>query len=305
MADLLLKSSTTFGPPLFSDGAGDLSIREAAPTYTPLVAEDFSGGSLGATYPGWKSAASIYDNTRAYDGSQSLKVITDTGQAPVACGGDTYCGGHSTLPEVVPIGKTIWYRARVYIPTAFSWGYVFNSSDSAEAATCSQPSDGNGLLKFMRLAPVTGTARIYMQPQVARRSVAQPVTNITRVISEAGPTFEDFDNAAGKIALDQWVALQMAVKVADDGTGFIRYWVGDTFIGEATGQTVSAGNSLDDWGLINYWNGVPYTDGLAGREDMWMDDIIIASDIAGRGAPNTLDSGGRPFISESTTVGDF
>lgn len=302
MVDKLLVSSWT--PTLFDQGGGVLGIREPA-AYTPLVTEDFESGTLGNTFPGWKSGASIYDNTRSFDGTKSLKISTDTGQAPGVCGGDTFYGGHSTLPEVIPIGKTIWYRVRYYFPTAFSWGYIFGGGDSAEAATCSHSADGNGTLKLSRLAPVNGTARIYLQPTVGRRAVAQPASNVTRVLSETGPTFADFDNAGGKASLDEWVSLQIAVKVESDGTGFLRYWLNDTFIGEATGPTVSALNEIDDWGIGTYWNGVPFTDGAADREDFWVDDIIIASDIDGFGAPTTLDSGGRPYITNSATVGDF
>jgi hypothetical protein len=297
---------------ILSSGRGYCKSAPAggsSPTYTPIVAEDFSGGSLSATYSptSWKSGASIYDDTYAKTGSQSLKITAAAGEPYPTCGGDTYFGGYQAFAIPIPIGNTVWYRAYLYFPSTFSWGYVFQSgTDSTEGSNCGfGGADGNGPLKFMRLSPTTGTSRIYLQPYCQRRNVAQPSGNITRIISETGPTFADLDNADGKVLIGEWVALQIAVKVASDSSGFIRYWLNDNYIGEATGPTVSSGNSLAHWGFGTYWNGVHYTDGSAGREDFWVDEVICATDIEGYGAPNTLDSGGRPYITSTTYVGDF
>ncbi len=57
----------------------------------------------------------------------------------------------------------------------------------------------------------------------------------------------------------------------------------------------------------DYWNGIPYTPtiGDSSIADFWLDEVIIASDIDGYGAPTTLDSGGRPYISPNTVAGDL
>jgi len=71
------------------------------------------------------------------------------------------------------------------------------------------------------------------------------------------------------------------------------------------GRTFSEGSSAYDWGIGNYWNGVPWTDGGLGRTDFWVDEIILATDMEGYGAPDTLDDGGRPYIPSNMRVNEF
>ena len=298
-----------FAETITADGSNNLVSSNPTGTgglgYTPIFRENFSSGVSGAAYTTGSWADSSYDNTRADTGTLSMKMVLDQGQPPAICGGNNFFGGTVTLADPIPIGKTVWFSAKFFFPSTFSWGYTYSSSDSAEAATCGKGTDGFGLLKFMRLAPTNGTSRIYLQPPVDRRSVSQPTSNTMRITSEVGPLVADLNNANGKIGLNAWVTCQIAVKVASDGTGFIRYWNGDNFIGEVTGATVTAANSIASWTIGDYWNGIPYTDGGAGRDEFWMDEVILATDVDGYGEPTTTDSGGRPYISSTTKVSDF
>lgn len=270
--------------------------------FTPLHTEDFSSGSLGAAYSTW--TRSVFDNTRSVSGSQSLKVSTNTGEPPATCGGGHTFAGRNNLPVAIPEGNRLWVSYKVYHPSSFGWGYCFGTSDTTDAATCGKSADGSGGLKYMVVAPDTGTARIYYSPRVGRRSVS--FIDTVRLVSEVGANLSPV--VSWGLNLDAWNTIQMEIYVHSGAEGYVRYWVNDTFLGQLDGATI--GNSsykIAQWGMGNYWNGVPYTDstGDSTREDFWLDEVIIASDIDGYGAPTTTDSGGRIYISPTTTVGDF
>lgn len=291
-------------------GAGGGGTPEV---FTPLVAEDFSSYTVGSNYSQgtWKANRCPIDDTRAFAGDRSMKIMIDAGGPPLTCGGEGYYGGRVALPITVPIGKRIWYRLRAYFPSAFSWGYVYSSSDTEEMQACSLSSvnDGNGALKFMRLAPDNTLSRLYLLPQVQRRNVAQPTNgNVVTLAAEAGPSGNGASsNPAGRFALDAWNAIQIEVLVSNTGTGYIRYWLGDEFIHEVTDiSTVSASDTgMAEWAIGTHFNGIQFTDGEPGRSEFWVDDIIIATDADGYGSPTGIDSNGNNFIAPTTLAGDL
>jgi len=272
------------------------------PSFTPLLAEDFSGGTLGANYSNWGSA-SVFDNTRALSGSQSLKISTDATDDST-CGGSSYYGDRSDLPIDIPEGNRVWLSYHVYHPARFSWGYVYqNGVDDAQASACGKGADGSNNLKYMVMAPVTGTSRIYYMPENARRDVN--LVDQVRIESEvSGVT----SRVPWGLRLDAWTSIQMEVKVSSGADGYVRIWRDDVFLTQLDGATVvGSGNAIREWGMGNYWNGVPYTDliGDSTREDFWLDEVIVATDVDGYGAPTTTDAGGRLYIAPTTRVGDF
>lgn len=287
-----------------ADGSldGRYKLGDKPVSFTPLVAEDFSAGSVGAAYSTWNRT--VYDTTRAVSGTKSLKVSTNAGQPPVACGGGHTFGGRSTLPVAVPEGNKLWIAYKVYHPSTFSWGYCFGTSDTADATTCGNNADGSGGLKYMVAAPNTGTSRIYYSPRVGRRDVS--FIDTVRLVSEVGAKLSPV--VPWGLTLDAWNTVQMEIYVHSGAEGYVRYWLNDTFLGQLDGATIANPSySIDEWGMGNYWNGVPYTDSIgdSSREDFWIDEVIIASDLDGYGAPTTTDSGGRPYIAPTKSVGDF
>jgi hypothetical protein len=76
-------------------------------------------------------------------------------------------------------------------------------------------------------------------------------------------------------------------------------------LGEVTGRTTAAGAALLEWGLGDYWNGVPWTDGDPGRTDLWVDEVVVTSDAEGYAAPTALDSAGHPYIPSCVRVADL
>lgn len=295
-------------------GAGPWSTGASVQTqvsgvFAPLITDDFEGGTPGQANSAW--GFSEFSDVRARSGSVSTKIITRPSQSAPTCGGSTTFAASQDLPIVIPVGKTVWQRIYHYIPSSFSMGYAFGGGDGAEASQCGSPSDG-GLenMKWMRFVPDVGTARIYFQPYVARRQIAQPANAGLRVITEAGPavaTHESVGLSGFPFPRDEWFALQMAVKVSKTGDGFIRAWINNTLVAEATGISTiaAAANGLEKWGLGPYWNGQPWTDGAAGRDEFWIDEIIVASDADGYQAPTGVDPNGNAFIAPETLVGDL
>jgi len=275
--------------------------------FVPLIAEDFSSGTLGATYPGWHSTSVYADDQPELTGRSLKTTLNQQSQANLdiaACGGSQSFCGRSNLPIDIPIGKKLWISMERFHPVTQSWGYCYdNTPGDYEAATiCGQNADGPGILKDMVLAPSLGFGRIYLQPSIQRRNVAI-VPNKMRIsceVAEAGDetTFMGFP-------LGEWFTSQLFVHVQSDGTGIIRAWINGILVNEFIGPNVGVGSALREWGMGDYWNGVPYTDGAANRGTFWIKQVIAATDVEGYGAPNGLDNMGNIFIDPSTKVADL
>lgn len=274
---------------------------DTSTSYKPLLAYDMSEGALGETFPNWKN--SVYDETHFVSNGKSVKISTSPGDVLPACSGSHGFAGKTNLAEDMQVtpGHTLWYRVMLYIPESFSFGHKYSvGDDDDEAKACNQNADGNLWIKWMVLSPTEGTARVYLMPSGQRRAVED--RQQVRIISEALHQPGDF---AVSFPKNQWFALQVAVKVSSGSDGFIRAWIDDTYLGEVTGRTLVEGASIKSWGIGDYWNGIPWTDGEAGRTDFWMDEVILASDMEGYGAPTGEDSGGRSYIDPKTRVADL
>jgi hypothetical protein len=268
-----------------------------------LVAESFSSGSVGNTYQG--KTRWTYSDTRARTGTKSGRIQLSLGQPPGTCGGAHEFGGRLTLPTLIPEGYNVWYRAYFYLPSTMPMGYCFSGSDDADAATCGKSADGPGHTKWMVMAPDTGTARLYMNLRMPRRAMG--LNNGYHLISEAQQTEGDYINTTLVIPRDEWFCLQVHIYLSSvTNGGFIRGWMNDTYLGQHSKKTLAnSAYKLKEWGIGSYWNGVPWTDGDVSRTDMfWVDDMIVATDYPGYGAPTTQDSGGRYFIHPDATAED-
>gem|GEM_PF-2061515 len=284
-----------------SDCASDCGACGACPPgFRAMVARDQGGDALGDSFLDWRR--SVVDDTYSVSHGRGVRVRTDPGAELLpACGGAKFYAGRTRLPEDVPPGSTIWFRVYQYIPSEFSFGYKYSSGDRDEARACSQPSDGNSRVKWLVLAPSDGTARIYFSPGSARRALRSSRPRL-RIISEAAHVPGDFDV---ELPRDRWFSLQVAVRVSSGDDGFMRVWLDDEFLGEVLGPTTVAGASMREWGIGDYWNGVPWTDGRPGRTDFWVDEVIVASDAPGYGAPTGVDGGGRAYIPSCMRVADL
>lgn len=303
-----LGSDPGVDPDMGSDPGGDPDLGPppacGAGGFRPMVAYDGDGEAAGADFLAWRR--SVYDDSRSVSQGRSVRVSTNPGpDALPACSGGHFFAGRTRLPTTVPQGSTLWFRIYQYIPSTFSFGYKYSraAGDRDIARACGQYADGNLWLKWLVLAPHHdfGTARIYLSPTAARRTLTNPSPQV-RLISEAlhRPHDEPVD-----LPRDRWFALQMAVRVSDGDDGFIRAWIDDQYLGEVTGRTTVADAPIHSWGMGDYWNGVPWTDGAPGRTDFWVDEVIVASDAPGYDAPTGIDSGGRRYIDPCTRVADL
>jgi len=200
----------------------------------------------------------------------------------------------------VPVGSTIWYRVFCYFPSSYSFGYLWSTSDDAEANACGYTNnDGNGSLKFLVLDPESSNARLYLNISSTRRATGQPENAELTLISEAGGVVT---TGAYKLPLDGWVSIQIGVKLASDSTGWMRAWAGEQLIAERLNmQTLStSATGLANFGIGNIFNGFPFTDGMAGRDTFYIDEIVLATDKEGFGTPNGIDASGNAYIAPST-----
>jgi hypothetical protein len=271
--------------------------RKSPAPFTALLADDLSSYTLGQTYPNWVGSSIIVDD--APGSLRAVRILLDT-NTPPACGGSVDFGGRKALPQNIPIGKRLWFAHKRYHPSTQSWGFCYANSDFEEAVGCGKDdnSDGNDWLKDVVFSPATGTSRIYYQPRVRRRQAG--LIAGCRLISEFGALLND--EASPIYPLDEWFTLQVMVQVDSAGTGIMRAWVNDTLVNEVIGANVSSGNALAEWGIGPYWNGIPWTDGAEGREEFYVRDFILASDIDGFDLPTGLDSLGNVYIDPATTA---
>jgi hypothetical protein len=292
--------------PKTGGGLTSLGVAAVRGGFTSMVAEDSLSFSVGQAHASFFDAN--YSNVTAKSGTQSVQIRTNPGQGPSVCGGSTFFANRRPLPALVPVGKTAWQRIYFYLPSAFSMGYVYGIGDGAEASTCGGQATDGGIpnLKWMSFTPDVTTARTYFQPYVQRRQALQAVNPGLRVITEVGGLV-DVNGSAAALPRDRWFCIELAAKVSKTGDGFIRAWIDGILQAERVNiSTINAtDNGLAEWGIGDYWNGVPWTDGAVGRNTFYVDEIIVASDADGYGAPTATDAAGNLMIGKDTLVGDL
>lgn len=275
------------------------SNSQGGSSFIPLLKNDFSIGTLGSIFSTWEAGA-VYANDQPIVAGKSIKVsVFPNTQANLdipACAGSSVFGGRSSFPVNIPIGKSVWVSWKRYIPANFTMGYCYGAGDSAAATACGESADGNAWLKDLVFSQTSG-GRIYCQPAVARRTIGQIVGN--RLIAEQGGIVSD--QGAISYPLGQWFTHQLQVYVHDTSAGYIREWIDGVLVNELTGANVGASGALTEFGMGNYWNGVPYTNGSADLSQ-WLRELIVATDVSGYGAPTGRDASNRVFIDPSTTV---
>ena len=298
-----------------------LQVRGTAKTVSSaLYLQDFGSQSSGGVYWTQRATNAVIDTTHAASGAQSLKVNRSMGQPPNTCGGDMFYGGDFELPTYIPEGYNVWMRWKMYIPSTFSWGYVFEAgTDIADRDTCRSidgstvQADGNGWLKFFCYTFTDSYSRFYLQPHSMRRDVAYYPGFYINTDAALG-IYHHINTASAALPLDQWFALQVRVKLDTTSNGTGDIWVDDTWVansGDAhsfTGITLDgsvSGNKLRTLRLGDYWNGVPYTDGAGGRESLWMDEVIVLTDYPGFSPPTGMDGNGKLYIPSVAQVSDY
>lgn len=290
---------------------GKLDSGESDPTYTPIVNVVSRNHANGAAAPVF-SNGSVVSTDRGVVEDRCIKVLTYPSNPGVSCGSHSFAG-RMTLPVDIPLGKTIWQRMKFYIPSAFSFGYRWGSgaptTPTGDGCGGYSPDGDPSGLKFLVFSPDVGTARAYLNAPNSLRTISQ--TSGTGVLAlEANPSAQR--GLSIVFPRDQWFTLELAVKVSNTGTGYARAWMNETLIAEsqiAGNKNVStidvAATAIREWGLGSYWNGTPWTDGAAGRDFFYVDEVIVATDVSGYGEPTATDSNGYKMIGTTVRNRDF
>ncbi len=249
-----------------------------APTYTPVAVEDFEEGAdeEAAGWPATSGGPLAYDTEHARSGSTSIRIRfrhMETGY-----------GGYRNLPDPVGPGQTVWYRVYLYLPSTLSLSY----GDAV--------GDGFGWNKFMVMAELDhASPRMYVQPRspymVDYGESDFYGTGLYVNHDGLGDSYCRLQEDTYTFPRDRWFALQMAWKVENDATAWIRVWSDDELVGECEGAgQVPDGYEVQSWGIGDYWNGGAWIEGES-TGDFWIDDVVVTTET-----PNTTDSAGRPFI---------
>lgn len=285
---------------------GSYDWKTYRPTYTPLYLGTYEGRATGAAAP--FGLTGVMSTDRSVSGVRSMKINLTQTNVPAGGGAATVCGsagfgGSITLPELVPVGDTLWMRLRVYIPSTTSLSHAFTSTvgQGGVAAGCGGANDdGNPTgTKFLTFDPNSGTSRIYTHIETSYRGAPY---GFGRIQIEAGA---GVDNFTERMPLDQWFTLEMAALV-HQSSGYVRVWLNGILIGELTGiRTVADGvTGLDEVRIGDYFNGTPWTDG-SHTNYFYLDDLILATSKAGFGVPDGRDAANNPMIGAAATLIDF
>lgn len=261
----------------------DGSVKKPGLGYTPIIARGFQEGTVGSPVQNFTPSSSPSTVTYSDDIPGPFgegKVV----KMSIANNGLFYGGRFGGWGNQGSLnGADLWLRIYHYFPSSFCAGY-----------TNVLESDGYGSTKWIRLQYSTGVShRLTLQMENFSGNGCGTGPRMGHVTNEGMLDNQHNTRFASPITLarNQWLALQMHVRFGTTrANSFVRLWVGDTFLGAADmgAATLSSANaSIVDLVYGDYWNG-----GSRGN-NFW----YIANVIATRQQPNTVDSGGRPFIS--------
>jgi len=255
------------------------------PTYTPLIADNMSTETIGQEYVGplgtyFTNGTAVITDERSHSGTKSNKVSFTHNS-------NSFGGGDDLVLDYGP-GSTLWYRCYFYFPSTLS----FSNAGGHDAW---------GWGKFLMMCK---------RGHISPRAYLQLTSQIQLDYGDSGfdqtKTYIINDGSLGNctsgedvLPRDQWTALQLAWKISSTGDGWYRAWADDTYLGGCDAPNVPDGYTVATWGIGNYWNGLAWVQGDS-TSAFYIDDIIITAD-----QPNTVDSGGRPYIHPSHYPSQF
>lgn len=275
------------------DGTSPFTERSGVmPTYTPLMLETWSEGTNGNTIstsnfvPRGSTSTATYTN--AVTGPFGAPI---TGQFTIEEAGRNFGGslaggvGGTTCAE----GTSMWIRVANRIPAEFCAGYQLSTGEG---------SDGYGSTKWIRLGFAPTGQRLTLQLSGFLDSACGTNVSVGYISDEIGGSGPQYFPSSPVLARNTWNMIQIRIYFSTNASlGYAELWIDDTYIGQTGNfQTLPVGDDvLNDLTLGDYWNGASQAD------NTWQwDEIIVTQET-----PNTLDSGGRPYISELTQVSDF
>ena len=270
----------------------------AAPTYAPIFAFNFNGTNGNSASqaefspePDQSPLNSLtYSNDipgpfgETINAKQSI-VAYDAGNdsSQLRFGGTCVGGAGLTIAN----GDRTFFGMHVYFPnpTCFAYGAA---------------GDGYGSLKFARYGGSVGANRITHQLGLFQNGSTQ---GCGLSFNQSYTSFEITGGADANtpspltLNVGQWNALCWEILWQESATGYTRTWANGNYLGEVSNiVTKPAGvGTYNDFTIGDYFNG-----GAFQAMTFYMQSLILTKEV-----PNTLDSGGRPYISPDTQVGDF
>lgn len=279
---------------------------------------NYSGGTIGTdplTGGDWAASTtpakttyqlpSTYGITDPWGGNSQI-IRQENGTVA----GQTGFGGNITFLGGLGEGDEVWVRWYEYFPTTF----MFANGDVNDG--------GSAALKWMRFQGTDvgagGAPRLTYKPWATADCTWPCSSGLTtytpKDISGENTGWDtrypgrDWDfTGPPSFARGQWVATQVYLRLSkgdgtiDAGNGLLRVWVNNTLIGETQRNTLPPVGHVQEGSLLqslwwgNYWNG-----GFPQFQSWYHDEVIVTTQT-----PNTVDSGGRPFIHPDTRVIDF
>lgn len=269
------------------------------PTYSPQLLSSFQGPDgdpLSNASPSFTSHGPIDTFTNEVTGPFGA---TTTGRFNYLTS-DTAFGGRWTILEgqTTPEGSDTWFRWYENIPTSFCSGFG------------SQP-DGFGRTKWITWRYNPGIDVMWLQLERMNQNNCNTGTSQVTMIQIGFPSDQLYRPQGGAVAVnyprDTWVSCQVRVHHSTDpNVGFAEFWENETYLGRAQHSSGSltmatipvSSDSLHSFRIGDHWNG-----GIFQNSHSYKDEFIWYN--ATGNPPNTVDSGGRPYISPSHQVSDF
>ena len=264
------------------------SSPSGSPTYTP-----FFKSALGAGTPG-QNATTDFNNLSGRSTVVSTDISGPFGESQIVKVGvlvansGNYGGSFNNSGTPLSVGDETWFRLYCYFPTAFCAG-AGGGGDFDQSIKFYRPTFASGQRLYGKLGGFTNNA------------CANTATSPTMLglACDFAPVSNDYVNSPQPIPRDTWVALQWYIKHGQTaGTSVARVWIGSAYQGDITmtePMYPATASDIGFYALGDYYNG-------GAKQDTW---FYISNVIATKQQPNTVDSGGRPYISPTARISDF
>jgi hypothetical protein len=303
------RSATRIGWGSGSAFAGQTVTVGQGGSYSPFLARSFAEGTNG-------NGITLF-NPEGDGVKYSNDITGPLGESLVgkisATSGNNYFGGYfdfadygGNLDATDLIGNDLWVRIYHYFPSSFCAGYGSTSGD------------GYGATKWLRFGMGTSSqdywegSRMTFQLGNFSSGSCASAANAPRVSYVSMEGFPDQDeppyfyfgdeydyNGGPLIGRDAWHALQFQIHFGyTRASSYIRGWIDDTYIGQPIQNSATfpgASYLLKSMFFGDYWNGSP-----ASSCSWYVGNIIMTTD-----PPDTVDSGGRPYIAPSADARDW
>lgn len=264
-----------------------------APTYTPLFLSNLTGGNVGdepiSSEWGFGQQASLKYSTDIagpFGESKCGKLIIPGGG--VYPQSYFFGGGITSSTFSLTSGDNLWIRQYQRFTAGFCAAY--SNTDASGM-------DGYGNTKWFRGYFDDHPFWTFHLQNFSHQSCNVNGPRIGDIETDTG--IDGFEGAGVILTRDEWLAIQLHVRCSSvAANAFCRVWIGETFIGELSTPTMTThpgGTSTCYIRLGDYWNGGSYQ-----SSTVYLGDTIVTKQT-----PNTLDSGGRPFIHPLHKKADF